>query len=142
MTAGKAFVFDDEALRKAMSGHEVEILAEVGIEWVSGSKQHIECPYPDHDDENPSWRWDEKEARAFCTCSKGVKIIGVVMKKEGLDYPSAKLRIAEILRRDDLIATTGKHDVHWHLNPPAGTRDDQLPKAYLAYRLGVAPEAC
>src|SRR5215472_14341281 len=136
-----AFVFDDEALHKAMSGHEVEILAGVGIEWASGSKQHIECPYPDHDDENPSWRWDEKEARAFCTCSKGVKIIGVVMKKEGLDYPSAKLRIAEILRRDDLIATTGKHDVRWHLNPPAGTRDDQLPKAYLAYRLGVAPEA-
>jgi hypothetical protein len=56
-----------EALRQAICGREAEVLRALGIEWKKGV-HHISCPYPDHADQNPSWRWDERKARAFCTC--------------------------------------------------------------------------
>ncbi len=54
------------AIRKAISDHEAEILSKLGIEW--HGKGHIHCPYPDHPDKDPSWRWDDCKKRAFCTC--------------------------------------------------------------------------
>src|SRR5262249_13221079 len=108
----------------------------LGIDWGAG-RPHITCPYPDHADAHPSWRWDEALAKAFCTCSQGDGIIDVVMKVEGLDFPQAKVRIAEILQRDDLIGTTG--DPLWFLHPWGDKRDDALPRDYLAYRLGLPP---
>ena len=56
-----------EALRQAMCGREADVLRALGVEWNKGA-HHISCPYPDHSDENPSWRWDAHKARAFCTC--------------------------------------------------------------------------
>ena len=55
------------AIRDAVKGHEIDILDKLGIDWNRG-KSHIHCPYPDHNDNHPSWRWDERKARAYCTC--------------------------------------------------------------------------
>ena len=65
---------------------------------------HLTCPYPDHADEHPSWRWDGNKNRAYCTCiDRSHSIFDVMMRRESLDFETAKLRVAEILGRHDLI---------------------------------------
>ena len=74
-----------QAIREAVTGREAEVLRALGIEWKKGT-HHISCPYPDHADQNPSWRWDERKARAFCTCIRqrgGHPILEVVKRVEG-----------------------------------------------------------
>jgi putative DNA primase/helicase len=138
-------VSDDE-LRRAVEGRETEVLDALKIPWRSG-RPHFRCHFPDHEDKNPSCRWDSEKRKLFCTCApQGVDIAGVVMKmKGGLNYAQAKLWIVEILQgprlqsphRDDPIRTTSKRDPHWYLNPPSGQRDDNLPRIYLGFRLGL-----
>ena len=133
------------AIQEAVKGRESEVLPALGIPWDDGAG-HITCPYPDHADDNPSWRWDERKARAHCTCvGRSHSIFDVVMRREGIDFEAAKLRVAEILGRDDLInARDGERhqamDAASLLRPPADQRDDHLPRAYLAFRLGVGPD--
>ena len=55
------------AIQAAVKGRETKVLEALGIAWAGGAP-HISCPYPDHADENPSWRWDERKAKAYCTC--------------------------------------------------------------------------
>ena len=64
------------------------------------------------------------------------------MRVEGIDFEAAKLRVAEILGRHDLIETKGgqRMDAASLLQPPADQRDETLGRSYLAYRLGVPPE--
>jgi hypothetical protein len=95
------------AIRDAVTGREADILNALGIPW-SGGSTHIFCPYPDHPDRDPSWRWDDKRKVAFCTCigsrpgeNKGHSIFGVVAAKEGLNREAAKMRVAEIIARPD-----------------------------------------
>jgi hypothetical protein len=130
-------------------GRETEVLDARGINWRAGSP-HIHCVYPDHSDNNESWRWDLKNAKARCTCTKGDSIFDVVMKVEECDFESAKVRVAEILRHDDLIETRHEAlegakyqatDAASLLSAPTESRDDSLPVAYLAYRLGHSSEA-
>ena len=133
------------AIRQAVRGHETAVLAALGIAWQDGAR-HIACPYPDHSDQNPSWRWDERKAKAFCTCiERSHSIFDVVMRCEGLEFEAAKLRVAEILGRHDLIKVRDgeRHqamDAASLLRPPADQSDDDLVRSYLAYRLGVPPE--
>jgi len=54
------------AIKEAVKGREAEILDGLGIDWRSGHP-HITCPYPTHDDDDPSWRWDTK-----CLTEKGL----------------------------------------------------------------------
>ena len=66
------------------------------------------------------------------------------MRCEGIDFEAAKLRVAEILGRHDLIKARHREryqtmDAASLLRPPADQRDDDLVRAYLAHRLGVAP---
>ena len=133
-----------EALRQAICGREAEVLRALGIEWKKGA-HHISCPYPDHADQNPSWRWDERKARAFCTCITqrgGHAILDIVKRMEGIEFDAAKLRVAEILGRSDLIHTKGQRmDAASLLQPPPSQRDDGLGSRYLGYRLGVPPDA-
>src|SRR6476620_8175477 len=90
------------AIRRAISGHETDILDAIGVPWKDG-RPHINCPYRDHADDNASWRWDTKRAKAQCTCSKGDSIFDVVLKVLGCDFEAAKIRVAELLNRRDLI---------------------------------------
>ena len=66
-TMGSNSYVPTQAIREAVKGGETTVLAALGIAWQDGAP-HISCPYPDHADQNPSWRWDERKARAFCTC--------------------------------------------------------------------------
>jgi hypothetical protein len=133
------------AIKTAAKGGEPEILDGIGIDWKSG-RPHILCPYGTHADTNPSWRWDERKARAFCTCiEKSHSIFDVVMGKEAIGFEAAKVRAAQLLGREDLIRKrdnfTGYQatDARSLLNAPADNRDDELPFRYLAARLGIDP---
>jgi hypothetical protein len=132
-----------EAIQQAVRGHESEILSKLGIEWPG--KGHIHCPYPDHPDNDPSWRWDDIKNCAFCTCMvrpKSHTIFIVVQKILNLDFQTAKIRVAELLDRIDLIiekhaGDVQKTDAKSLLNPPASNRDDDLNWRYLGKRLGI-----
>ena len=137
-----------KAIRAAVKGRESDILDALGIAW-RNSRPHISCPYPDHDDHDPSWRFDTRTRRALCTCitdRKSDGIFDVVIKMKAVDFDAAKIYVAETLHRDDLIKTKGgnssnqKTDPQSLLNPPANNRDDEIPPRYLAARLGIAPD--
>jgi hypothetical protein len=144
VTAGTGERFVATAnIRAAVKGRETELLDALGILWRAG-RPHINCPYPDHSDKNPSWRWDEHKRCAICTCGSD-SILKVLIKVEGISFEAAKIRAAEVLGRQDLIRvrTGGKryqrHDACSLLDPPADNRDDELPFIYLGARLGIEP---
>jgi hypothetical protein len=128
------------AIRAALKGRETVVLDALGILWGQG-KPHITCPHLDHTDNNPSWRWDERKARAICTCGSH-SILAVLQKVKGIDFEAAKLRAASILDRQDLIQVRTRekyqsHDPNSLLNPSSNKRDDQLPLIYLGSRLRI-----
>lgn len=129
-------------IQAAVKGHEADVLAALGIGW-RGGRGHVDCPYPDHGGKN-DWRWDDKRAKAVCTCRKPHSIFDVVIGMEGGDFDSAKIRVAGVIGRADLIREAGdsgkRHqatDAESLLKPPAEVRDNSLPLSYLAHRLGV-----
>jgi Toprim domain/Domain of unknown function (DUF927) len=136
------------AAREAVKGHETEVLHAIGIDW-RGGKGHITCPYPDHGGA-ADWRWDDKKSKAVCTCKKPHSIFDVVGNVTGCDFAAAKLRIAEIIGRSDIIRTkkdngsgrqSQRTDAASLLSVPAEKRDDRLPITYLACRLKVSEDA-
>ena len=94
-------------IREAVSGRETEVLDALGIRWMHKSG-HICCPYRDHDDEHPSWRWNPVKKQAHCTCTPSASILDVVCKVKGVDFETAKITAAEMLGRNDLIRQSGK----------------------------------
>jgi hypothetical protein len=70
MTAGGERYVATADIRAAIKGREADLLDALNITWRIG-KPHIRCPYPGHSDANPSWRWDGRKARAYCTCIGG-----------------------------------------------------------------------
>jgi hypothetical protein len=133
------------AIREAIKGRETEVLEALGIAWADGAP-HISCPYAGHPDENPSWRWDARRAKAFCTCiERSHSILDVVIRIEDLEFEAAKLRVAEILGRQDLVKVRDgeRHhamDAASLLRPPADQRDDGLARSYLASRIDMPPD--
>lgn len=91
-----------KGIKAAADGREAEIARLVGIPW--RGRDHIRCPYPDHDDKDPSWRLMDS-GLVICTCCDGKahSIFDAVMKVLGLDFEAAKMRVAEVLGRTDLI---------------------------------------
>ncbi len=139
-----------QAIRQAVKDRAEEVLGGIGVDWRAG-RPHINCPYRDHADDNASWRWDSRHSKAFCTCTKADSIFDVVMKVRGCDFETAKIHVAELLNLRDLIRTKGggqgngrvyqATDAAGLLGAPADRRDDSLPVAYLAHRLGAGVEA-
>ena len=66
MDNGKQYVAT-RAIKEAVRGQEARVLDALSIPWEDGTR-HIHCPYPNHDDESPSWRWDQGKAGAYHTC--------------------------------------------------------------------------
>ena len=64
---GERYVLTKD-IRAAVKGCEGEVLDAIVKDWRDG-RPHIRCPYPDHTDNRPSWRWDQRKARAYCTLS-------------------------------------------------------------------------
>ena len=100
MTAGERYV-TTAGIRTALIGSETELIDALKIPWRDG-RPHIACPYREHADNNPSWRWDERKRKAFCTCGTR-DVLGVLMGVEGIEFEAAKIRAAELLRRSVLI---------------------------------------
>jgi hypothetical protein len=130
------------AIRRAVGGRELDILAALGIQCCGS--QHIHCPYPDHADKDPSWRWDAEKKRAFCTCTRSDSIFDVICKVKGVGFEVAKIMAAEMIGRTDLIRDRrsqryGSATATQLRNPPADNRDDALAWKYLAHRLDIQP---
>jgi hypothetical protein len=111
MTVSAPYVATSAA-REAVKGREPDVLKALGINWprLDSAAKHIRCPYSDHSDEHPSWRWDDKRKVAFCTCigsrageRRAHNIFGVVCTVKRIDFEAAKIQIAEIIGRQDLI---------------------------------------
>jgi hypothetical protein len=134
-----------QPVQATVKGRETQVLSALGIGWQDGAP-HIPCPYPNHADDHPSWRWDVHKAKAFCTCIKCPhSVFDIVMHVEGVDFETAKVRVAEILGRDDLIVDQDRQTHRLMsaarlLQPPADQQDPGLARAYLAHRLGVRPD--
>lgn len=136
-------------IQSAVQGKEWSVLQHLGIEW-NGQRGHITCPYPDHGGE-ADWRWDDKEKLAFCSCigkrpgeKKAHNIFNVLEVMLGVDFDAAKVCVAQLLRRPDLVKTANgeryqKTDPESLLNPPATNRDDTLVWSYLGHRLKIDP---
>jgi hypothetical protein len=92
-----------DAIKHAAQGRGVQVLHAIGVSWPPARGDHVLCPHRNHDDHDPSWRWDEQKECAFCTCEKGLSIFDVVMRVEGITFEAAKIRVAEIIGRLDLI---------------------------------------
>jgi hypothetical protein len=91
-------------IKEAVRGRETEILDQLGIAWRSTNDSgHIHCPFPDHPDHHPSWRWDETRARAYCSCTTSASIFDVVMKIANVDFAAARVLAVELIGREDLI---------------------------------------
>ncbi|SDO59121.1 Uncharcterized protein, DUF927 family [Methylobacterium phyllostachyos] len=129
--------------RPAVEGHEVEIVNALGIPWSAGQRDHIRCPYPGHGGAD-DWRLTN-QGRAICTCTgrQTDSVFDIAMKVEGLDEEQAKIRCIEIVGRADLIRERSGEgqfqatDADGLLRARPERRDDTLPAAYLAHRLGI-----
>jgi hypothetical protein len=129
MTAGKRYV-TTVGIRAVLTGRETELLNALNIPWRDG-KPHIACPYQGHTDDHPSWRWDERKRKAFCTCGAR-DAIGVLMGVEEIEFEAAKLRAAELLKRGDLIRERNRLK-------PRGERGDTPPEQGCN---GATPAGC
>ena len=150
MTTGTQtrFVTTTDA-RNAVRGHEAEIVQTIGIPWKDGQRDHIDCPYPGHRGAK-DWRLNAK-GRAICTCTEGKtdSVFDIVSKVEVRDFEASKIRCVEIVGAVGIIKQKSGEghgsfqatDAHSLLNAPADRRDDSLPRAYLAHRLGVDASA-
>jgi Family of unknown function (DUF5906) len=95
-------------IKQAVRGHEGEIFDALDISWRPARNQkHVHCPFPEHPDENPSWRWDSDRERFFCSCSSG-SVFDVIQKIIGIDFDEAKVRAAELIGSEDLICDPEK----------------------------------
>jgi hypothetical protein len=95
------------AAKALVRGREVELLRTAGVDWPPrDGASHRECPYPFHDDNDPSWRLLDN-GKAICTCCEGrAHSVFDVLVHLGLaaNYEEAKLVAAQLLGREDLIS--------------------------------------
>jgi hypothetical protein len=77
-------------IHREIEGRELGILRDLSIPWPPPrGRKHINCPNPDHADKNPSWRYDPRKRRFYCSrCGSGT-IVDVVMLKLGIDFVGA-----------------------------------------------------
>jgi hypothetical protein len=85
-------------IHSQVEGRGPEILRALDIPWPPRREQtHIHCPLPLHADRNPSWRWDDRKERWFCTCGSG-NIVDLAIAMLGCDFVTA----AAWIRREAL----------------------------------------
>jgi putative DNA primase/helicase len=133
MSAGERYVRTKE-IQDAVKGRESAVLTALGIHW-DGKSSHIRCPYPDHEDQHPSWRWNQARRRAHCTCTPSASIFDVVAKVRGSSFEVAKIAVAEMIGRSDLIRcknANGKRKRRGSKSPGGTTATAQRPGCTLA----------
>ncbi len=76
-------------IHEEIRGRELETLRALGIEWPARNHAtHINCPFPDHNDADPSWRWDPRKGHWYCSCDSG-SAVDAVMRMHGCDFSAA-----------------------------------------------------
>ena len=139
-----------EDAHKAVYGREIEVLRSLRIDW-TGARTHIRCPYPGHADRNPSWRWDQQQRKAFCTCTTSpLGIFDIWMKiKGGSGFAEACVEVMLVLGRTDLIRDSDRKQKPKLLAPSSETPKSAgctlnayaqmkgLPANWLANELGL-----
>jgi len=94
--------------RDRLVGREQELLARLGIDWPQRGRRHIRCPFPDHEDHSPSWRWDSERRAWFCTCGRGGgDLIAAVMPMRGCDFKAAVRWV------EDQLGIERNHSTTW-----------------------------
>jgi hypothetical protein len=89
-------------IHSQVEGRGPEILRALDIRWRPGRGQiHIHCPLRSHADRNPSWRWDDRKERWFCSCGSG-NIVDLVIAMLGSDFVTA----AAWIRREALCISS------------------------------------
>jgi phage/plasmid primase-like uncharacterized protein len=133
------------AILKLMSGRQNEILAALGI--TPSQRGHIRCPTPEHDDRNPSFRWDGE--KFYCTCGSGDILDLIVRMGRAHEASSAARWAKEVLgvhvvkpapSHQPALRRDPKFDVEFILSgckPLAGTEGE----TYLAGR-GLQDPRC
>ena len=77
-------------LKADIAGRELDILQWLGVAWPPTRRQsHIHCPFPGHDDKNPSWRWDARKCAWFCSKCGGGDVFHAVERMKGVSFAEA-----------------------------------------------------
>ena len=91
-----------------IAGRETEVLDALKIEWRKASVggKHMRCPFPDHEDKNPSWRWDAKGVKWHCTCGErsGSVFDAVIRMGKASDFVSAAIWVRKALKLGEVHA--------------------------------------
>ena len=93
-----------------IAGRETEVLDALGIAWrkactPTGSVK-MRCPFPDHEDKHPSWRWDAGKKKWHCTCGErsGSVFDAVVRMGQAKDFVSAAIWVRKALKLGEVHA--------------------------------------
>jgi uncharacterized protein (DUF927 family) len=78
--------------KELVRGRELELLSHFGVAWPVAGKTHVHCPFPSHQDPNPSWRWDSSDQRYKCSCGSG-DIFEFLKRLKGWEFAKAALYI-------------------------------------------------
>jgi KaiC/GvpD/RAD55 family RecA-like ATPase len=112
----------------AIAGHEGKVLAALGIAWPSAGRKHIKCPLGTHEDNDPSWRWDDNGRRWYCTCGEGHgSIFDAVMQIKGIEFKEAVSFAMDVAGLSQQTASVKPQAANGHAN---GHAKAQAPAAH------------
>lgn len=80
------------SFRNEIAGREATVLEAWGVS--PPVRGHMRCPFPDHEDRRPSWRFDFRQGRYHCSCGSG-DLVDIARRMLGCDEREA---IASIRR--------------------------------------------
>ncbi len=93
-----------ERLRAVEKSYAESILAAIGAK-PQVEKHHQRCPFPAHEDRNPSFRYDPEIGRVFCTClgEQGASLTDALMKARGIDDFNDAVREIEAITGERIV---------------------------------------
>src|SRR4051794_29029452 len=107
-------------VHRRLAGRERELFGVLRIDLPKDGS-HARCPFPDHTDEHPSWRWDQKNRRWFCSCTpKGGTVIEAIMRLLGLDFAGAAAFALKTLHLDGEAPNGGPRPRACEIEPLRG----------------------
>ena len=92
---------DHSAVKQAAEGKWPQVLRRLAPELShaldAGAGRHVRCPLPDHEDHNPSFRFDKpEEGRAICSCGN-YDGFALLQRLRGWDFPQVVREVATCL---------------------------------------------
>src|SRR5579883_388857 len=109
---------------KLVEGRETGVLTALGIQW--HNRAHIRCPFPDHNDAHPSWRWDHAKQRWYCTCGSG-SVVDAVMRMRRVTFAEACTFVREVCGGTPYVYSPAANFAE---NKPADTARKYIPATH------------